>query len=406
MEQYKVSVILIYKNNEKTINDCLESVLTQPFPNIEIICVNNGSKDSSEDTVKSAAMVDSRIKLMKLPAENDLETARKAGLGIASGKFVVFLSAENKFDTDIVKELYYKPVTDYKLEENHLYRRIFLENDEEILDIINKLISEKMEEAALIEAEKSKKSELLFDNFQRITADNIKNSTYELTCRFNRLEKTFYEKDCEYKSAIENASKPMLEHLEKNTKQIYEDIAKAYDYINSEINKKGCEINKLYDEITKNYHYTEDLISQRYNDGLKISDDGRAALYDKINEIEKELVTRYVNLKRLLDLQIDEVDSRIKGLSPAGAGGINGYEAEDIKKNVSANLDNVYSVLNKTSGAFYEDLSNMYREMNEKLNKQREESLYLADKKLSEIKSELQKEFDKKLEQLRKEINN
>jgi len=398
MNQYKVSVILIYQNNGNTVRNCVESILGQPFPNIEVICVNNGSNDNSEEIIKEFSQKDNRVKLIKLAKVTGIKAAQAAGLGVASGKFTAFINADEKFDIDLVKEIYYTPSTSIDIKTNRLYRRVFLENDEEIIDIINKALEDKVKNSGYKE-EFDKK----LDEFQKYTADNIKNSTYELTCRFNQLEKTFYEKDYQYQQAIENSSKPYFENLDKNTKQIYEDIQNVYNYINSEINKKGCEVNKLYDEINKNYHYTEDLISSRVNDAVTVLNGSKDDIYNKIENLEKEITLRYVNLKRLMDMQLDEVDSRLKGISAGGD--INSASQAETEKYITSNLDNVYSVLNKTSSEFYEELSKIYKEINEKLIKQKEDEQFLFDKKLSEMKIELQNEFDKKLESIKKEIN-
>ncbi len=405
MNQYKVSAILIYGNNKKTISDSIDSVLSQSFPNIELICVNNGSKDTSEETVKKISQKDSRVKLIKLPQKVDITKARQAGLAVAEGKFIVFLTAEKTLDVDIVSELYYKPLTDYSINDNRLYRRTFLENDEEISEIIDKKVEDAVNKSVGVIDEQKREINKIIDEFQKVTADNIKNSTYELTCRFNQLEKNFYAKDEEYKKQIDEANKPNAENLEKNTKQIYEDISLVYDYINSEINKKGMEINKVYEEISKNYAYTENLVSSKIADIEIVPQDNHEDLYKKLSGLEKEIVLRYVNLKRILDMQTDEINTKIKTLAVSqGNCDEQKFEISDLGKTVSDNLDNVYSSMNKISASFYEELSKIYKEINEKLNKRNEDEKYLFDKKLSELKIELQKEFDEKLRCLKEEI--
>lgn len=404
MKQYKVSVILVYENDEQTIRDSIDSVLAQPFPNVEVICVNNGSNDGSEKILLNLTQKEDRIKLLKLPERKDISAAKAVGLGIASGKFVAFLKGSEKFSVDIINEIYYKPAIKLETQDNKLYKRSYLENDGEIAEIAEQVFEKISQQNAVVIDEQVNKINSAFDEFQKITADNIKNSSYDLTCRFNQLEKVFYEKDYEYKNKIENSAKPYFENLEKNTKQIYEDIAKAYDYINSEINQKGCEINKLYEEITKNYHYTEGLIESKCNDVAACFD--KSDIIARLEELEKEIVTRYVNLKRLLDMQADETEAKLRVIDKNADYREIDFEAAEVEKNVSENIDNIYQTLNKTSAMFYEELSSFYKEINFKLRKQQEDEKYNFDLKVVEIKNELQKEFDEKLNQLREEINN
>ncbi len=405
MEQYRVSAVLVYENNEKTINDSIDSILSGAFPNIELICVNNGSADGSEEVVRKISEKDSRVKLIKLPRKTDLSSARQAGLGVAEGKFIVFLSAGGALNVDIVNELYYKPLTEYSIKDNRLYRRSFLENDGEIIEIIENKVQTGIQKAVSVIDEQKSRINSMIDEFQKVTADNIKNSTYELACRFNQLEKSFYAKDFEYKKILEQADKPFIENLEKNTGQIYDDISKVYDFINSEINKKGCEINKLYEEITKNYQYTEDLVLSKMNNSDVFTSADKEDIYKKLSELEKEMILRYVNLKHILDMNSDEVNAKIKCLSDSkGNAQDAGFEISDLGRTVSDNMDNIYSSINKLSASFYEELSKIYKEMNEKSNKRYEDEKYLFNKRLSELKTELQKEFDEKLQRLKDEI--
>ena len=56
MMQPKISVVIIYSNSADTIKECLNSVLHKSFLDIEIICVNNGSNENSENIVKEIAL--------------------------------------------------------------------------------------------------------------------------------------------------------------------------------------------------------------------------------------------------------------------------------------------------------------------------------------------------------------
>ena len=66
----KVSILVPIYNVEKYLAQCLQSVCGQTLKDIEIICINDGSKDSSLEIIKSFQKRDNRIKLIdkKTPA--------------------------------------------------------------------------------------------------------------------------------------------------------------------------------------------------------------------------------------------------------------------------------------------------------------------------------------------------
>lgn len=393
MNQPKISVIITYNNCENTIKDCLNSVLNQSFSDIEIICVNSGSTDNSENIVKKVA--NDKIKLISLPNNDDYNFAKQVGLGVAYSEFVIFIDGSEILTADYIKNKFFE-ITKHKIkniENNHLYRRTFLENDTEIASIIQNELSVKLEESAKKVKEQKAEIKEEFDKFYQNNVETIKNNSYEVICRFNQLEKLFYEKDYEYKTKIDEFIQNAYEQVNSPTKQIYEDISKVYDYINSEINKKGCEINAVYEEITKNYNYTEELVNRKSTDINGTIEEKNGYVWQKINELEREIVIRYVNLKRLLDMQIDEVNSKLQFADSS-------INVESNEKLVSENINKIYSKLNETSSLFYEELSKIYKDLNEKIMAKREEDRLFFEQKVSELRSE----FDNKLQNLKEEI--
>ena len=63
MENIKISVIIPIFNMEKYLQECLDTVLSQTLKEIEIICINDGSKDRSEEIIKCTAQKDERVVL-------------------------------------------------------------------------------------------------------------------------------------------------------------------------------------------------------------------------------------------------------------------------------------------------------------------------------------------------------
>ena len=372
MNQPKISLILIYNNAEETLKNCIESILKQSFQDFELICINNGSTDNSEDIAKDFAAVNERIKLISLPQYNEEEVSKKMGIAISSGDFICFISSDNILPSDFIKEKYFDIISNknIKLENNRLYRRTFIENDKELAAAIEEKVLAETNRASDILKSIIEELKEEFDIISKKNIETINNSSYELTLRFNQLESLFYNKNSEFENEKEQLFKDLRCLSEENNKQIYSDISKVYDYINSEINKKGCEINKVYEEITKNYQYTEEIVQNKDNDIISLLNNDKDLIYKKLNELEKEIIVRYVNLKRLLDMNADETESKLQAVTSLPAESINhAANIIDIEKSMNENIDKIYSHINNTNNLFYEELTKLYKELNEKIQK-------------------------------------
>lgn len=89
-----LSVIIPVYNVADYLNDCLTSVINQSLNNIEIIIINDGSTDHSQEIIDSFSNNDSRIIALG-QANAGLSAARNYGLSVASGKYVAFLDSDD-----------------------------------------------------------------------------------------------------------------------------------------------------------------------------------------------------------------------------------------------------------------------------------------------------------------------
>lgn len=90
----KLSVIVPCYNVESYIAQCLESIVQQKFADIEIICINDGSDDNTLKQLTHFQSIDSRIVIIDQPNEG-ISSARNAGIFKASGKFLMFVDADD-----------------------------------------------------------------------------------------------------------------------------------------------------------------------------------------------------------------------------------------------------------------------------------------------------------------------
>ncbi len=105
--QPKVSVILPIYNQENYLAKALDSLHKQTLKDIEFICVNDGSIDSSLKILKDYAQKDSRIRIIDQKNQG-AGAARNNGLKIAKGEYIAFLDPDDWFETDAMESLYKK----------------------------------------------------------------------------------------------------------------------------------------------------------------------------------------------------------------------------------------------------------------------------------------------------------
>lgn len=89
-----VSVIIPCYNYGHLIAETIESLQQQTYPDIEIIVINDGSKDNTEEIVKSISQKDSRVQCYSFP-NTGLGSSRNRGLEIAKGNYIQFLDADD-----------------------------------------------------------------------------------------------------------------------------------------------------------------------------------------------------------------------------------------------------------------------------------------------------------------------
>jgi glycosyltransferase involved in cell wall biosynthesis len=101
----KVSIIVPVYNAEKHLQKCLDSLINQTLKDIEIICVNDGSTDSSLEILEKYASKDKRITIVN-QKNQDRGTARNNGLKISKGEYVGFVDNDDWISKDYFEVLY------------------------------------------------------------------------------------------------------------------------------------------------------------------------------------------------------------------------------------------------------------------------------------------------------------
>ena len=100
----KISVIVPVYNVEKFLSQCLGSLTSQTYHNLEILIVDDGSTDRSSTIYQKYASTDNRIKIIKQD-NSGVSVARNTGLKFATGDWVHFVDSDDYLDVDFYEKM-------------------------------------------------------------------------------------------------------------------------------------------------------------------------------------------------------------------------------------------------------------------------------------------------------------
>ena len=120
-KEIKVSVIIPVYNVEEYLRECLDSIIKQTLCEIEIICINDGSTDSSPTILDEYKAIDERV-LIIAQENRGLSGARNTGIERAQGKYIYFIDSDDMLKQDALYEL-------YELAENETLDILFFDSE-------------------------------------------------------------------------------------------------------------------------------------------------------------------------------------------------------------------------------------------------------------------------------------
>ena len=95
----KISIIVPIYNVAPYLRQCMDSIIQQTYPNIEIICVDDGSTDESGTIADEYAKKDSRVRVIHQENQG-LSAARNAGYSRSTGEYIMYLDSDDWIDLD------------------------------------------------------------------------------------------------------------------------------------------------------------------------------------------------------------------------------------------------------------------------------------------------------------------
>lgn len=101
----KISVVVPVYNVEKYLKECIDSIINQTLEDIEIICVNDGSTDSSLEILNNYAKKDSRIIVIN-KSNSGYGHTMNMGLNAASGEYIGIIESDDFADKNMFEALY------------------------------------------------------------------------------------------------------------------------------------------------------------------------------------------------------------------------------------------------------------------------------------------------------------
>lgn len=100
----KISVIVPTYNSKKYLARCIESILKQTYKNIEILIIDDGSTDGTDDFMKETYKNYDNIKYIK-QNNSGVSVARNRGIKNAMGKYIFFVDADDTIDKNVLTNL-------------------------------------------------------------------------------------------------------------------------------------------------------------------------------------------------------------------------------------------------------------------------------------------------------------
>lgn len=105
MNDKKISIIVPVYNGEKSIQKCLESIKHQDYKNIEVIIVDDGSTDGTEDICRRFAVKEERFIYHK-QENTGVSSARNKGIQQATGEYTTFVDGDDYIESNHLSILF------------------------------------------------------------------------------------------------------------------------------------------------------------------------------------------------------------------------------------------------------------------------------------------------------------
>ena len=98
-----VSIVVPVYNSANYLPECLNTIISNGYKEIEVICINDGSSDKSPEILEYFSKRDSRVKTYH-QKNSGLSVARNNGLTLANGKYILFIDSDDTLEIGTIKK--------------------------------------------------------------------------------------------------------------------------------------------------------------------------------------------------------------------------------------------------------------------------------------------------------------
>lgn len=99
--QTMFTIIVTVFNKDKTVSKCLDSILNSSFNDFEILIIDDGSTDSSQDIIRQYAKEHKNI-IVYTQSNRGIGFTKKLGIQLANGKYIIFVDADDTIDSNLL----------------------------------------------------------------------------------------------------------------------------------------------------------------------------------------------------------------------------------------------------------------------------------------------------------------
>jgi len=310
MNSILISVIIPVYNVSNYLRQCLDSVINQTYPHLEIIIVNDGSTDDSLSICEEYESSDSRIKLIN-QKNAGLSAARNTGIDYAIGDYILFADSDdwidldtcqlliesiNRTEVDVVLFSYVKEFSNHTEEKFILSEKMNF-NEEESKNIHRRIIGLYQEELShpenadsivtawgkLYKAEIIKDNKIYFTDCNLIGTEDmlfntyyfkhVKSITYIHSCLYHYRKNNSTSLTSTYKSELNNQWNTLFDIVEAflQKEKLGLEFQKAFKNRIS-LSIIGLGLNELYssESLFEKYKNIKKIVSaKRYRDAVR-----------------------------------------------------------------------------------------------------------------------------------------
>lgn len=329
MDNIKISVIIATYNTAEYIAECLDSIVSQTLKEIEIIIIDDGSTDNTQEILKEYVDVYSNI-LVIYQENAGAGLARNKGIGIARGEYMVFMDPDDKYPINDCLETMYKTAKRNNVlicggnelgNDNGRITEIYSAGDGTVNSIKNSIVQSKdyfylyNHQKYLFNSDFIKREKIIYASYKRYEDQVFTIAALGKAGKFYELDYPVYEHRINHKS----------DKYDRNT---YLDIFKGFRdtlklicFFDMRLMfEKNCQnfINQYMAQICK-FSYKGDRnfsqIIEQINEILKNS--GWARKDDLISE---ERIKQYINQGRCMKSKLDDICKSHRKVIIYGAG--------------------------------------------------------------------------------------